>query len=74
MKDLKTVTIVAFGDFITEAGHQKLKDRWPEILSQSLQVRFPTINIQVINAGVGGNTSQEGLKRIEQDARLAFTL
>ena len=67
MKDHKTVTIVAFGDSITEAGHQELKDRWPEVLSQSLQARFSNINIQVINAGVGGNTSQEGLKRIEQD-------
>ena len=67
MNSQKPITIVAFGDSITESGHQELNDRWPEVLSRSLQKRFPNINIQVINAGVGGNTSREGLRRIDQD-------
>lgn len=61
------ITIVAFGDSITEAVQQKIEDRWPEILRRTLQARFPGSGIIVVNAGVGGNTSREGLKRIEQD-------
>ena len=61
------ITIVAFGDSITEAGHQAPAARWPAILSKKLQERFPDCVIEVINAGVGGNTSREGLQRIEAD-------
>ena len=70
MKDHKKVTLVAFGDSITEAGHQELKDRWPEILAGLLHERFTAVKVDVINAGVGGNTSREGLQRIDQDVLL----
>jgi lysophospholipase L1-like esterase len=63
----QAVMIVALGDSITEAGHQKPDDRWPEILRRALQERFTGIAFQVVNAGVGGNTSREGLARIERD-------
>ncbi|MEI8314172.1 MAG: GDSL-type esterase/lipase family protein [Verrucomicrobiota bacterium] len=63
----QSVMIVAFGDSITEASHQKLEYRWPEILRRQLQERFTGTNIKVINAGVGGNTSREGLARFEKD-------
>jgi lysophospholipase L1-like esterase len=45
--------IVCFGDSITKAGY-------PEVLAQLL-------NVPVHNAGVGGNTSSQGLKRIQKD-------
>ncbi|MCG3149649.1 MAG: Acetylxylan esterase [Verrucomicrobiae bacterium] len=61
------ITIVAFGDSITAAGEQTPAARWPTILWQMLQERFPDCVIEVINAGVGGNTSREGLRRIESD-------
>ena len=63
----KTVTIVAFGDSITEASHQPPENRWPEVLRLLLRERSPGTDITVINAGVGGNTSREGMARIEQD-------
>jgi len=67
MKDHQKITIVAFGDSITEAGHQALHDRWPALLNRLLCDRFAGLDIEVINAGVGGNTSREGLRRIDTD-------
>ena len=62
-----TLTIVAFGDSITEAGHQKPDDRWPELVRLALQKHFTGIGIKVVNSGVGGNTSREGLARFDRD-------
>ena len=67
MTKQKSITIVAFGDSITEAVRQELKNRWPEIVRGTLQEQFPAIEINLINAGVGGNTSREGLARIQED-------
>ena len=61
------MTLVVFGDSITQAVEQKPDDRWPEILGRALAERFTTADIRVVNAGVGGNTSREGLARIERD-------
>jgi lysophospholipase L1-like esterase len=63
----KAVTIVAFGDSITAAKRQAPEARWPELVRRSLVERFPDCALTVINAGVGGNTSREGLARIEKD-------
>jgi lysophospholipase L1-like esterase/photosystem II stability/assembly factor-like uncharacterized protein len=63
----QTIMVVAFGDSITAATQQAPDDRWPEILGRALQDSFPECIIKVINAGVGGNTSREGLRRMEQD-------
>ena len=63
----QTIMIVAFGDSITQAAHQVPEDRWPEVLKRAIQERFPECSIRVINAGVGGNTSREGVRRLEQD-------
>ena len=60
-------TIVAFGDSITEAAQQPEAKRWPVLLQALLTHRFPNRRWQVLNAGVGGNTSREGLARIEPD-------
>lgn len=58
--------IVAFGDSITLAAAQSPEKKWVNILSQKLNTGS---NVQwiLINAGVGGNTSREGLARIEKD-------
>ncbi len=66
-KSQTNVTVVAFGDSITEAGHQKPDDRWPEIVRRTLQKHFTGIDIKVVNSGVGGNTSREGLTRFDRD-------
>ena len=67
MNQKRPVRIVAFGDSITAATHQELRDRWPEILRHALVERFPACAIEMTNAGVGGNTSREGLRRFKQD-------
>ncbi len=42
--------------------------RWPRLLQRRLN-RAPTgMRCEVINAGVGGNTSREGLARLDKDA------
>jgi lysophospholipase L1-like esterase len=63
----RKVTIVAFGDSITAAKRQSLEARWTEIVRKELERHFPHCTIQLVNAGVGGNTSREGLRRIEKD-------
>jgi lysophospholipase L1-like esterase len=45
--------IICFGDSITKKGY-------PEVLAKML-------GIEVLNAGVGGNTTAAGLRRMEQD-------
>lgn len=62
-----SITVVAFGDSITQASHQVPEARWPALLNQAIQLRFPECLITIINAGVGGNTTREGLQRIEND-------
>lgn len=63
----RSLTIVAFGDSITAAVEQKLENRWPTMLELALRARFPDAELKVINAGVGGNTTREGIARIESD-------
>ena len=64
---MRTVTIVAFGDSITEAAQQAIENRWPEIVRLALRRRFPGDAIELVNAGVGGNTTREGLLRMDRD-------
>jgi len=59
---MNNLTIVAFGDSITQAGEVSLEKRWPSLLESVLA----THEAKVVNAGVGGNTSREGLARIDE--------
>lgn len=55
-----TLKIVAFGDSLTY-GHGIEEDKkWTTLLSKSF-------NCKVVNSGIGGNTSSQGLARIEED-------
>jgi len=63
----KPFTIVAFGDSITLAQEQPENLRWTALLEEKLNKAFPERKFRVINAGVGGNTSREGLKRMAAD-------
>ncbi|MCM0647566.1 GDSL-type esterase/lipase family protein [Clostridium swellfunianum] len=56
----RSKTIVAFGDSLTFGYGVKEENKWTNILAKSLGCR-------VINSGVCGNTSSEGLVRIEED-------
>lgn len=59
--------IVALGDSMTEAAQVDPAKRWPTMLERRLQEALSPRDVSIINAGVGGNTSREGLRRIEQD-------
>jgi lysophospholipase L1-like esterase len=62
-----TYVIVAFGDSLTEAAQVAQGAQWPSLLQDMLRRRHPDLDVAVINAGVGGNTSREGLARMEKD-------
>ncbi len=53
-------TIVAFGDSLTFGYGVDEENKWTNILARALGCR-------VINSGICGNTSSEGLCRIEED-------
>lgn len=69
--------IICFGDSVTEGRsissppepaeyvHQP-EDRWPAIL-QELLIEEPGQEIEVINLGIGGNTTADALARLESD-------
>jgi lysophospholipase L1-like esterase len=65
----KEVTIVGFGDSITEAivGMPNKGKRWLNILNEQLNDRFPDIYFRTINSGVGGNSDREKMIRFEKD-------
>lgn len=59
--------IVAFGDSMTECAALAPPRRWPALLQRRLKLAFPGVRFEVVNAGVGGNTSREGLARLASD-------
>ena len=59
--------IVAFGDSMTACAALAPTKRWPALLQRRLTRAFPEVDVEVVNAGVGGNTSREGLARLTQD-------
>ena len=64
----KAVTIVAMGSSSTEGiGASAPAMSYPSRLEQELKERFPGIEINVINHGVGGQDVPEELSRLERD-------
>ena len=65
----KNITIVGFGDSITEAtsGMPDASKRWLNILKGKLCAHFSGVNFTVINSGVGGNSAREAMARFEKD-------
>ena len=63
----KPYVIVAFGDSITLATRKPEEGKWTSLLQYQLSDALPHREIRVINSGVSGNTSREGLARIEKD-------
>lgn len=61
----RTITIVGFGDSITQATAQMpaVEDRWLRVLDHSLCGEFPGLRFKVINAGVGGESDREKMRR-----------
>ena len=63
----EVTTVVGFGDSITAAGRQPAPRRWLGVLEALLARSLPRRRFRFVNAGGGGNTSREGLARIEAD-------
>ena len=60
------LNIICFGDSITEGGHVENPHRWTSILQSTLDEKWPDC-YRVINKGIGGNTSAQGLDRFFDD-------
>lgn len=63
----RPLTIVALGNSITQAVEQPDNLRWTSLLGTQFARELPDPSVKIINAGVGGNTSREGLLRIDTD-------
>ena len=64
----ETVRIVGFGDSITGIYyHTGSRRAWSEMLGIALQRLYPKAKIEVINAGISGNSTTQALARIRAD-------
>ena len=65
------VLIVAFGDSVTqgcmESGVLDLENVYHNVLKRKLELEWPKSVFSVINAGVGGESAGQGLRRIKRD-------
>ncbi len=62
------VRIVCFGDSITGVYYHTGGLRaWSHLLEHALRTAYPHARLEVINAGVSGNTTAEALARMEAD-------
>ena len=70
-KENNNIPCIAFlGDSITEGcfnGYQDRKEGYACKLQSLLLTVFPSANINIINAGIGGTTAPFGSERIERD-------
>ncbi len=61
-------TIVCLGDSVTGVYYHTGGQRaYPELLEMGLRRLFPNAVVKVINAGISGQTTAEGLERFERD-------
>jgi lysophospholipase L1-like esterase len=64
----QTVRIVCFGDSITGVYyHTGGRRAWPEMLGLALQRLYPAAQVEVVNAGLSGDTTVGALARLEAD-------
>ena len=69
MQDIIGNKIIAFGDSITAGSCVEADENWVSLLRSYLSDRYLYSKTEVVNAGVGGNTSREGLDRFDQDVK-----
>ncbi len=64
----ETTRIVCFGDSITGAYYHTGGQRaWCDMLGLAVQRVYPQARLEMVNAGISGNTTAAGLARIETD-------
>src|SRR5688572_6576438 len=67
-KGEQPVKIVCIGDSITGVYyHTGGRRAYPEILEVALHRAYPNARVQVINAGISGDTLKGGLARLDRD-------
>jgi pimeloyl-ACP methyl ester carboxylesterase len=60
--------IVCLGDSVTGVYyHTGGRRAWPELLQLALQQALPEQAVEVVNAGISGQTTRDGLARLERD-------
>ncbi len=59
--------IVCFGDSITYGEDLPSAESYPAVLAAMLREAYPDLDVVVINAGIRGHTSVQGLSRLERD-------
>jgi lysophospholipase L1-like esterase len=65
------IRIVCFGDSVTGVYyHTGSRRAWCDVLGLTLERLYPRARIEMINAGVSGNTTGQGLARMETDVVL----
>ncbi|MCY2966902.1 MAG: GDSL-type esterase/lipase family protein, partial [Planctomycetota bacterium] len=61
-------TVVCLGDSVTGVYYHTGGVRaYPEMLELALKHTFPTGKLRVVNAGISGNTTIDGLGRLQKD-------
>ncbi len=64
----KPVKIVCLGDSVTGVYyHTGGRRAYPEMLEIAIKLAVPKANVTVINAGISGHTTQNGLDRLDRD-------
>lgn len=62
------VRVVCLGDSVTGIYyHSGGRRAYPEMLSLALQAAYPQTPVTVVNAGISGNTTADGLSRLQAD-------
>lgn len=62
------VKVVCLGDSVTGVYyHSGGRRAYPEMLGLALQTAYPQAQVTVVNAGISGNTSADGLRRLQAD-------
>ena len=64
---MKTITFVGFGDSLTYGYGVENGASFMDRLEIALPEAFPDINWNIINGGINGHTTREGLSRIKGD-------
>ena len=65
MRHITNNRIIGFGDSITYGSCVEQNENWLSVLDEYLESKTDYQDIEVINRGVGGNTSREGLVRFQ---------
>ena len=64
----KTVRIACLGDSVTGVYyHTGSRRAYPDMVGLAIRKSFPNASVEVINAGKSGNTTANGLERLDRD-------